>query len=195
MKENTWKIDLKSALFLVIIITVCTLFLSITNNLYQGVIAERQKIIRMEILEDFGVSFSNDTFPSLFAENVETIIDRKSTYFIFKGTPQKAGIITSGSGLWGIIDLLIIINVDTKVIQKLRVLSHTETPGLGGKIEEEWFTSQFNDLDYSEDVKIVNNRTGATGEVDAISGATATSRSVETIINTAIQRYMDRNKR
>jgi Na+-transporting NADH:ubiquinone oxidoreductase subunit C len=195
MKKKTWIPDLKSALFLVIVITVCTLFLSATNSLYQGVIAERQKVLRMEILTDFGISFTEDTFSVKFNETVEVVTDRRSTYFLYKGTPKQAGIITTGAGLWGTIDLLLIIDENSGVIKKLKVLHHTETPGLGGRIEEEWFTSQFSDLDYSKGIKIVQKRTGAAGEVDGISGATVTSNSVEAIINNGLERYREKTGR
>jgi Na+-transporting NADH:ubiquinone oxidoreductase subunit C len=85
-----------------------------------------------------------------------------------------------------------LINEETEKITELKVMHHTETPGLGGRIEEEWFLSQFRDLDYFDSVKIVKERTGARGEVDAISGATVTSRSMENIINSALNRYREK---
>ncbi|MBN2440847.1 MAG: FMN-binding protein [Spirochaetales bacterium] len=195
MKKSTWKIDLKSAVFLVIITTVCTLFLSGTNALYQGVIAERQKTLRMEILQDFGITFTEMDFSSSFDNNVDVIQDRKNTYFVFKGAPRQGAIDTTGQGLWGTIQLLIMINEESKQITKLKVLHHTETPGLGGRIEEDVFLNQFQGLNYSDSVKIVKEKKGEPGEVDAISGATVTSKSVETIINNAIQRYQAKTGR
>lgn len=187
--KQIWKKDLTSFAFLFAVTTVCTLFLSGANAVYQGVLAERQKELRMEILSKFGVVFTEENFTERFDENVDMITDRKNTYFIFQGTPRQGGITTSGTGLWGTIELLVLINEETEKIMELKVMHHTETPGLGGRIEEEWFLSQFRDLDYSGSVKIVRERTGARGEVDAISGATVTSRSVEDIINDALSRY------
>ena len=74
MKKGLWKNDLTSLVFLIIITTVCTLFLSGANTVYQGVLAERQKELRMGILSTFGVSFTEDTFTERFNENVEVII-------------------------------------------------------------------------------------------------------------------------
>jgi len=192
---DTMKKDIQSAFFLVIIVVICILFLSSANTLYQGVLAARQRDLRMEILDTFGVSFTEQTFDSLFAKYVEIIQDGKNTYFVYKGTPKQGGIITSGAGLWGTIELLILINEEKQQIIKLQVLYHSETPGLGGRIEEDWFLTQFQNLDYSDSVKIVMKRTGARGEVDAITGATITSRSVQNIINNALERYIQTVRR
>ncbi|MCU0612839.1 MAG: RnfABCDGE type electron transport complex subunit G [Candidatus Eisenbacteria bacterium] len=70
----------------------------------------------------------------------------------------------------------------------LRVLKQVETPGLGAKIAEEEFLRQFEDLVLSPKIAVV--KAGAldksTGRVQAITGATISSKAVESIINKAL---------
>ena len=169
--------------FLIVLTALCTVLLTSANLMYERVLEGKLQEMRMEILRDFGVSFTDETFATVFEEYVDLQEAADGSYYHFRGEPRQVTVMTAGSGLWSTIELLITINVDTLEMKDLKVLSHGETPGLGGRIEEEWFAEQFRGLDVSQGVKLVTNRTGATGEVDAISGATATSRSVMSIIN------------
>ncbi len=80
--------------------------------------------------------------------------------------------ITSGSGYGGKINMLVGINKDY-AIRDVAILSHTETPGLGSKITEEAFTGQFIGLETGD---VALSKDG--GRIDAITGATISSRAV-----------------
>jgi electron transport complex protein RnfG len=77
-----------------------------------------------------------------------------------------------GRGYGGTITLLVGVTIDGRV-KKVRVLSHSETPGLGARIAEEDFLSQFENRTVD---KVLLRREG--GEIDAVSGATISSRGV-----------------
>ncbi len=77
-----------------------------------------------------------------------------------------------GKGYGGTIVLLVGVTRDGRV-RRVRVLSHSETPGLGSRIAEDDFLSQFENRTVDE---ILLRRDG--GEIDAISGATISSRGV-----------------
>ncbi|MCF7918762.1 MAG: FMN-binding protein [Candidatus Cloacimonetes bacterium] len=49
----------------------------------------------------------------------------------------------SMSGLWGTISLLAAVDVDFSTIMGIRITNQNETPGLGGRISEDWFQQQF----------------------------------------------------
>jgi electron transport complex protein RnfG len=60
------------------------------------------------------------------------------------------------------------------VIQNIEVLEQKETPGLGTKIKDEKFLKQFRDKQASKfNLKVTKDG----GEVDALTGATITSRA------------------
>nr|MDK2850358.1 Na+-transporting NADH:ubiquinone oxidoreductase subunit [Candidatus Cloacimonadota bacterium] len=50
-----------------------------------------------------------------------------------------------GKGLWGSMQALVSTSVDLRTILDFAIVSQQETPGLGARIEEDWFLSQFRD--------------------------------------------------
>ena len=68
----------------------------------------------------------------------------------------------------------------------LRVLSHTETPGLGAKIAAEAFSGQFVGLEPAS-LKLKKDDPGS-GKVDAITAATISSRAVTNAVRSAVER-------
>ena len=184
---NKYSEERKMTLFLISLTIICTILLSLGNLFYQKALAVKQKELRMEVLRIFDIPYTEKTFFSAFSDSVTIVEEKKSVFYLFEKSPRQAVIITSGNGLWSVIELMIVIQQDEKTITELRVLSHGETPGLGGRIEEPSFLDQFIDLDISQGLSIVNEKTGEPGEVDAVSGATHTSKAVEYTINNALK--------
>ena len=58
-------------------------------------------------------------------------------------------------------------------ITGIKIMTHAETPGLGAKIIEPWFTDQFKEVDESE---LMLSKKG--GAIDTITGATVSSQAV-----------------
>jgi len=88
----------------------------------------------------------------------------------------------------------LIYGVDPKrrVLVGMEVLESKETPGLGDKIsKDEKFVSAFKDL--AVDPKVVAVKTGksAPNEIDAISGATISSKAVVSIINKGNETWLE----
>jgi Na+-translocating ferredoxin:NAD+ oxidoreductase subunit G len=71
-------------------------------------------------------------------------------------------------------------------ISGVRVLSHSETPGLGARMTEEDFLDQFQGLDPS-DGSVRLDRDG--GEIDAITAATITSRASTDAVRRAYEAF------
>ncbi|MDF1568486.1 MAG: FMN-binding protein, partial [Spirochaetaceae bacterium] len=75
----------------------------------------------------------------------------------------------------------------------LDVISHSETPGLGGRIEEDWFKDQFREEQIGPDGITVRKGEGGVDDdkenstVDGITGASLTSAAMEVIINNEIE--------
>ncbi|MCL5023702.1 MAG: RnfABCDGE type electron transport complex subunit G [Nitrospirae bacterium] len=105
-----------------------------------------------------------------------TIHDKHAKYFIAKKGGETIGYIVQsfGKGYSSFINTLVAVDKDFKV-QKIAILSHAETPGLGDEIETGSFKSQFagKDLDHLKVLK-----TDTTEYIQAISGATISSRAV-----------------
>ena len=87
------------------------------------------------------------------------------------------------------------VSADYSKLIGIEFTSHSETPGLGGRIDEEWFKEQFRgiDLEDSQDDYIIYTP-AAGGNVDAITGATLTSQSVREFVNEDIQKFITERK-
>ena len=75
---------------------------------------------------------------------------------------------------------------DLETIQGIVIVSHTETPGLGDKTEDDEFTDQFVGLKI-EDAKLRKDG----GEVDAVTGATISSSTVVNAVRTTAQEKVE----
>lgn len=104
------------------------------------------------------------------------IHERHAEYFIAKKGDETIGYVVQsfGKGYSSYIDTLIAVDKDFKV-QKINILHHAETPGLGDEIETDSFKGQFKDKDM-EHLKVLKTET--TDYIQAISGATISSRAV-----------------
>ncbi len=95
----------------------------------------------------------------------------------------------SGSGLWGEIQGVIAIRADFSQIVGLEIVSHNETPGLGGRIAENWFKEQFRGEQIPANLTISRTPNPGDGDpdhsngmFDAVTGATRTSDAIEQIV-------------
>jgi electron transport complex protein RnfG len=73
-------------------------------------------------------------------------------------------------------------------IKGIQILESSETPGLGGKIRGEPFKNQFRGLQVEREVGLVKSAEPEKGEIQAITGATISSRAVVNIINKGLDR-------
>ena len=93
---------------------------------------------------------------------------------------------TKGTGFGGAVGLMVGINVDTDTLMDVRVTTHSETPGIGSRAKDNLsFVSQFSGkgLDTNFAVKADG------GAIDAMSGATVTSKAVGVAANQAKEIY------
>jgi len=115
------------------------------------------------------------------AETIEklgdwTIHDKHAEYFIGRRGDEVVGYIVQsfGKGYSSYINTLIAVDKDFSV-QRINILGHAETPGLGDEIETEGFRGQFKGKD-KEYLQVV--KTDTKDYIQAISGATISSRAV-----------------
>ncbi len=131
-------------------------------------------------------------------EYVEKKIDEPK-FKIFIGKDKEQNIVgyalyAVGTGFQDLITVMIGVDKDFKTLYNLRVLEQKETPGLGAKITDEkeflmfWKNKniQSGSIKLSKTPKSLNEL--SSDEVNAISGATISSRAVVNITNEAIKR-------
>ncbi len=145
----------------------CALFLVLANQFTQQTIASNQRHYEERVLREM--------------VNGAELIKSTAGYNVFRNGTQIGTIepFTSTRGYNGKIDLLIALTSDREVIS-VRVTHHEETPGIGDKIEQDvsaWIHQfagrSMGDTDWT---------LYPGGDIDAISGATITSRAVTSAI-------------
>jgi electron transport complex protein RnfG len=114
--------------------------------------------------------------------------DVERTFFVgvFDGEPRGIAFETSGKGYGGDVGLMVGINVKDNNLMGVGVTTHAETPGMGAKAKSDsGFVSQFQDLALEEPFKVTTDG----GSINAISGATITSRAVSAAATDASEIY------
>lgn len=89
----------------------------------------------------------------------------------------------TGQG-WNTFRLAVGVDAKTQQVVGVRVLEHQETPGLGSRITEDWFLDQFAGKALSEPFR-------AGDDVEAITGATVSTRGVATTVSQSARSLLE----
>ena len=129
--------------FMFLVTVFCIL---ITSGLYlttqDRAIANELSFTRRAILNAGGLEYTPTT------EGIEEAYMEKVTvedgYYTAQSSEGKRYILPmQGPGLWGTIAIMVGFEEDLSTFSGLAIVSQNETPGLGARIEEPWFTKQF----------------------------------------------------
>ena len=117
-------------------------------------------------------------------------------YLEENGAVTAYAVPSNGAGLWGGIDAYVGISADYSKILGIEFITHSETPGLGGRISEPEYLEQFRNLDISNanGSNYIVYRPASGGNVDAITGATLTSKAVSVMVNDDLNAFLQERK-
>lgn len=96
----------------------------------------------------------------------------------------------SAKGYGGPMEITLGIDIDGR-ISGLKLGNHQETPGLGAKAAESSFQDQYNGKIVGEELIVTKASNPKDNEVEAITGATITSRAITDGVNNACQLYLE----
>lgn len=112
-------------------------------------------------------------------------------YKVVNENGQNSGyaLVYEGNGFSGKIRLIAGLSDDLNKISAIEILDQIETPGLGTKITEEPFTSQFIKLETNPKIDWVKGeKPDKSNEIQTITGATISSKAVVEILNDGISK-------
>lgn len=138
-----------------------------------------------------------NAFKSIFTEgefipyeaDIEDNLAIASIYKVIEADVVEGYIfqIETKEGYGGLVKLVVGLNIDGS-LKAIDVIKHAETPGLGAKIDEDLFKQQFiNRL--SSNLVVVKQTSSSDDEIQAISGATISSKAVVGGVNVALDFY------
>lgn len=113
----------------------------------------------------------------------------EGVYRVTGAEGKEAGyaFIAEGNGYQGIIKLIVGADSELTTLKGMEVLESQETPGLGAEIAVSPFKDQFNGLSIKHPIEYVKNQKPTEPyEIEAITGATISSRAVVNILNKKI---------
>lgn len=114
--------------------------------------------------------------------------DVERTFFVgvFDGEPRGVAFETSGKGFGGDVGVMTGFDVKDNKLLGVSVTTHSETPGMGARAKSDpSFTAQFKGLSLEKPYKV----TADGGSINALSGATITSRAVSAATTNADEIY------
>lgn len=176
------------ALFVVALVS--SMLLTLVYNITEEPIQKaKNHLISEGIKEVIVTDFDNDPF----AEKIVVRRDKKR-YTLYPA--RHKGYVTSivmkslsEKGFGGRIDIIVGFLLDG-TISGYKVISHKETPGLGSKIDDETFKRQIIGKNPSSEIFRVRQDGG---EIDAVTGATISSRALIDAIKRAYDGYTKLN--
>ena len=115
---------------------------------------------------------------------------KKDLFFVGKydGTPKAVAFETFGKGFGGDVYIVLGVDLDTNKLTGVRVTTMSETPGVGARAKTDLtFVSQFKGQPLEGTFKVKADG----GQVDAMGGATITSRAVSAALTDASKLYTE----
>ena len=164
---------------MVVVLTVLSAFsgglLSGLRNATAARIEVQQlKFVKGPAIKEILQGVSNDPIADRFTLKDGDMVRK---FFVGKFDDKANTVVleSSGKGYGGDVGLMVAVNMEDDTIVGAGVTTHSETPGLGAMAKDNpGFVSQFKGLPIAETFKVTNDG----GKVNAMSGATITSRAV-----------------
>ncbi len=189
------------ALKLFVITAVAALALAFTNSITVEKIAEQTKLenqlARQEVLkqaesfEEVQKEELSSAIKSVDAVEAEIVVEAYKGLngsdivgYTYKVLPKGYG---------GEMNLLVGISTEGE-ITGIKVVSHSETPGLGAKATEPSFQDQFMGMSTSSPLTVIKSGTASDNQVQAITGSTITTQAVTDGVNCAVEVFNEMNK-
>jgi electron transport complex protein RnfG len=177
---------MKITLSLVVIFIGAGLIMGVTYKFTSPIKFKAEKKEKEEALKEMAPTATDPITPA----GKWSIHSRNFEYYAATASGKPVAYIssTAGKGYSSFIQMLVSLDTDLK-ISEVKVLSMNETPGLGDQVLEKSFLDQFKGKPLSQIILIK----GETKEnIQAITGATISSRGVTNGIKDAVQTLVDK---
>lgn len=186
-KTAMFKDIVKPVVVLLAICIIIPLALSVTN----GITADRiTKLNEQNAKATMNKLLKADSFEELtFGKN-------EFAYYIGIKGDKAVGYIftTSSKGYGGEVSVMTAVNTEGKILQVAILDATNETPGLGQNVTKESFYSQYKNKISGIEVK-KNGAKEENNEINAVTGATISSKAVTTAVNDALNKFKQITKK
>lgn len=179
-KENS----LKLGLILLIITAFVGVILGCAYTITKEPIEAQSQKANTEAMQE--LIANGDTFKKKDVKLTENIVEVNEA--LNNGSTVGYTIKLNTKGYGGNIELMVGISNDGKV-QGIKILSQSETPGLGANSTQPAFYGQFKGKSIEKELQVTKTSSAQDNEIQAITGATITSKAVTRGVNEAVNFY------
>lgn len=187
--------QLKILIFVIVMGTVSAVLLVGVNSFTAPLISKNEEFkLKSAVLDVLEIPYRSNEALSTFEKKVK--ISNVDKYTFYNSADGTVAFEFYGPGLWGPISGMASINSDLKTLKIIKILHQEETPGLGARIAENSFLSQFRNKEFLPKLLFMpQGKASAKNEVDAITGATGSSKALEKLLNETLQKILTYQKR
>ncbi len=175
----------------VLVMGVVSGILLLGINLYTTPLITKNEEVKLKssVLDALGISYDKHNAGKIFDENIKSV--KKNAYTFYRAFDGAVAFEFYGPGLWGPISGIVSLEKDLKTIRNIKITHQEETPGLGGRIAEKDYLKQFKAKEVLPIlIFTAEGKASRKNEVDAITGATGSSRAFEKLINENLKKYI-----
>ncbi|MCF7907645.1 MAG: RnfABCDGE type electron transport complex subunit G [Candidatus Omnitrophica bacterium] len=186
---------IKIIVVLTLVCIICAFFLALVQGL-------AEKKIEFNAAKRIKDAISN--LAPGYSDIEEIVVEEDVIYKLKDKSGKSIGYAFSaqGQGYQGKIKILAVANPSLNRLEGIEIVDSLETPGLGAKIQEEPFSGQFKGLNLGESIQCVKGastdddkvpavsqatKVYSKSQIEAITGATVSSRAVVNILNERIK--------
>lgn len=175
-------------LFLTVVLFSCFsggLLAAVKSGTQERIEYQQLKFVKGPALKDILQGASNDPLVDRFKIKVGKA-EKDFFVGVFDGKRNTVALEAFGKGYGGDVGVIVAINVENDQVVGIGVTTHSETPGMGSRAKTEpAFGAQFKGLPITGPFKVKADG----GAIDAVSGATISSRAVCGAITDAVETY------
>lgn len=187
--KTNGKVNMMQYIKMVVVLTgiaaVCGFLLSTVKQVTAVRIEEQILVnVKLPAVKTVLESSTNDLIQDRQTIKID---ERDQVVFVGKkgGKPWAIAFESKGTGFGGDIGVMVGFDVEKDILTGIGILTHQETPGLGARISEATFTDNFKNRPITAVFKVKKDN----GEVDAVSGATNSSKGVCTAVQKSVVLY------
>jgi electron transport complex protein RnfG len=182
-------------------ITKLVLVLALICGISSAALTAARHMLEPRIEKQNDLFIRGPALNRLFARPADELLDNKAIFpvdnqsypvFYLEDGGEITGLAVEAAGSGGYggdIDIMVGMDMRRDVILGLEIVRHSETPGVGSQVEKPSFRDQWKNLPVNQPVKL----RGEGGQIDAISGATYSSKAVVNGTNRIVD-LMTRNR-
>ncbi len=170
--------------FIIVLGSILTTTLVAVDTYTKPLIEKNQELKRKaSILHAFEIPYyKKEMIDQVFLENIRGRGSEEKKYYLSKD--GRIAFLFIGAGLWGPVEGVLAMDKDMKFIKRVEIMHQEETPGLGSRIAERAFLTQFSNKAFTPQLILVaEGRSQANNEIDGITGATMSSKAFIEILN------------